>query len=109
MAIPAKSSLHSVSLHGPITCDGVFNLADENMSVMGNPSREGWPIIKTPTLRFRAFFDGPFENILGIPELKDFLFELDKLGLGLGLLEQHECNGIAPFDEAKIFCYVVSS
>ena len=67
MTVPAKAAHDVTAFHGPITGHNVLNRARHQVSVMRQPRRKGWSVVKDERLFALGFFQRLFKSIGFLP------------------------------------------
>lgn len=73
VAVPAEAPLHPVALHGLVAGDDVLDGAGNEVAEMGQACCKGRAVIEHVLLAILAPGNGLLENILFLPERKNFL------------------------------------
>ena len=78
VAIPAEATLYMVTLHGEVSGNNVLNGGGDQVAMMGQPGRKGWPIIKNIGTTVFSIVEGLLKYIGCFPEVEHRVLRFQK-------------------------------
>jgi len=82
VAVPAEPALHALSLHGTEPWDQVFDVAGDQVPVVGEPVGERRPVVEHELVVGRALPDRLAERVAGLPVVQHLALERGEVRLG---------------------------
>ena len=78
MAVPSKSTINTLTLHGAITRNRVFHKSGQQMTVVGQSIGKWWSVVENKFVgaigSSSTLIDRFFKSVIGLPTFKDNRF-----------------------------------